>query len=134
MLGCDIIHTSRTQGTVALSSGETELYATGQGINKSVRSLILAAEFARCVHVIVHTNSTAGKSIASRFGTGKRTKHRVEISVHAESHFARIAQVTGLEMVHAKTEPIWFLLNPHPLHRLIQVSGDLLIHLVICCC
>ena len=80
ILGCDIVHTSGTRDTVALSSGEAELYAIGQGINEAlfvriVRSLILEAEFARRVHVIVYTDSTAGKSIASRFGTGKRTKH-----------------------------------------------------------
>ena len=76
-LGCNIVHTSRTQGTVALSSGEAELYAIGQGINEAlfVRSLILEAEFSRRVNVIVYTDSTAGKSMASRFGTGKRTKH-----------------------------------------------------------
>ena len=60
-----------------MSSGEAELYAIGQGINEAlfVRSLILEAEFSRRVNVIVYTDSTAGKSMASRFGTGKRTKH-----------------------------------------------------------
>ena len=76
-LGCNIVHTSRIQGTVALSSREAELYAIGQGINEAlfIRSLILEAEFSRRVNVIVYTDSTAGKSMASRFGTGKRTKH-----------------------------------------------------------
>ena len=66
-----------TQGTVALSPGEADLYAIGQGFNESlfVRSLILEAEFARRAHVIVYNDSTAGKSIASRFCAGKRTKH-----------------------------------------------------------
>ena len=77
LLGSPIVHTSRTQATVALSSGEAELYAIGQGINEAlyVKSIILEAEFARKVRITVHTDSTAGKSIASRFGTGKRTKH-----------------------------------------------------------
>ena len=33
VLDCSVIHTSRTQAAVALSSGEAELYAIGQGIN-----------------------------------------------------------------------------------------------------
>ena len=77
VLGSDIIHTSRTQATVALSSGEAELYAIGQGTSEalSLKSLILEAEFAKRVNMIVFTDSTAGRSIATRFGAGKKTKH-----------------------------------------------------------
>ena len=32
VLGCTVVHSSRTQATVALSSGEAELYAIGQGV------------------------------------------------------------------------------------------------------
>ena len=43
VLNCDVIHTSRTQATVALSSGEAELYAIGQGTSEALflKSLIL---------------------------------------------------------------------------------------------
>ena len=77
LLGASVVHTSRTQATVALSSGEAELFAIGQGINEAlyVKSIVLEAEFARGVRIVAYTDSTAGKSIASRFGTGKRTKH-----------------------------------------------------------
>ena len=77
VLGCDVIHTSRTQATVALSSGEAELYAIGQGTSEALflKSLILEAEFAKKVNMIVYTDSTAGRSIATRFGAGKKTKH-----------------------------------------------------------
>ena len=77
VLGSDIIHTSRTQATVALSSGEAELYAIGQGTSEalSLKSLILEAEFAKRINMIVFTDSTAGRSIATRFGAGKKTKH-----------------------------------------------------------
>ena len=70
VVDCDIIHSSRTQATVALSSGEAELYAIGQGINEAlyVRNII---EFDRKVRI----ESTADKSMAIRFGSGKRTKH-----------------------------------------------------------
>ena len=105
MLGCDIVHTSRTQGTVALSAGETELYAIGQGINEAlfVRSLILEAEFARRVHVIVYTDSTTGKSIASRFGTGKCIKY-VELSFLYMQNLIS-SGLLRLRKIHTKDNP-----------------------------
>ena len=33
VLGCNVVSTARTQGTLALSSGEAELYAIGQGVS-----------------------------------------------------------------------------------------------------
>ena len=81
VLDCDIIHSSRTQAAVPLSSGEAELYAIAQGTNEAlyVRNIILEAEFARKVRIEAFTDSTAGKCMATRFGSGKRTKH-VELS------------------------------------------------------
>ena len=66
------IHTSRTQATVALSSGEAELYAMGQGTSEALllKSLIVC----KTVNMIVYTDSTAGRSVAIRFA-GKKTKH-----------------------------------------------------------
>ena len=77
ILGSTVVHSSRTQATVALSSGETELYAIGQGVNEALflKNLILEAEFARKVRIEAYADSTAGKSMAIRFGSGKRTKH-----------------------------------------------------------
>ena len=77
ILGSDMIHTSRTQATVALSSGEAELYAIGQGTSEALflKLLILEAEFAKRVNMIVFIDSTADRSIATRFGAGKKTKH-----------------------------------------------------------
>ena len=37
--------------------------------------LLLEAKFAKTVKINVHTVSTAGKAIASRFGAGKKSKH-----------------------------------------------------------
>ena len=77
VLGCNVVSTARTQGTLALSSGEAELYAIGQGVSEAlfVRSMLLESKLAKKVSVIAHTDSTAGKSMATRFGTGKKTKH-----------------------------------------------------------
>ena len=37
--------------------------------------MLLESKLAKKVSVIAHTDSTAGKSMATRFGTGKKTKH-----------------------------------------------------------
>ena len=77
ILGCNMVSTARTQGTLALPSGEAELYAIGQGVSEALflRSMLLEAKLAKKVNVIAQTDSTAGKSMATRFGTGKKTKH-----------------------------------------------------------
>ena len=72
-----MVSTARTQGTSASSSGEAELYAIGQGVSEALflRSMLLQARLAKKVSVIAHTDSTAGKPTATRFGAGKQTKH-----------------------------------------------------------
>ena len=77
LLNSTVSFGSRTQGTIALSSGEAELYAIGQGTSEAlfVRNLVTEAKLAKNVSITVHTDSTAGKSMATRFGTSKETKH-----------------------------------------------------------
>lgn len=57
---------SRTQGAFALSSGEAELYAIGQDASEAlfVKNMNTEAKLAKTVNITVHTDSTAGKSIA----------------------------------------------------------------------
>ena len=78
-LGTLINSQSRTQATVALSrsSGEAELYAIGLGVSESlfIRSLLLESQLSKNVNIRTHTDSAAGKSMATRFGTSKKTKH-----------------------------------------------------------
>ena len=76
-LGTLITSQSRTQATVALSSGEAELYAIGLGASENlfIRSLLLESQLSKHVNIRIHTDSTAGKSMATRFGTSKKTKH-----------------------------------------------------------
>jgi hypothetical protein len=77
VLGSTICTISRTQQTLALSSGEAELYALGLGIAESLflRSLILEANLATTCKIMIFTDSTAGRSMATRFGTTRKTKH-----------------------------------------------------------
>ena len=40
-----------------------------------LQSILLEAKLAKKVNMIAYTDSTAGMSMATRFGTGKKTKH-----------------------------------------------------------
>ena len=77
LLGVNLQSHSRTQQTIALSSGEAELYAIGAGAADSlfIRSLLLEACLIPKVHLFIHTDSSAGKSMASRYGTSRKTRH-----------------------------------------------------------
>ena len=40
-----------------------------------IRSFLLESQLSKNVNIRIHTDSTAGKSMATRFGTSKKTKH-----------------------------------------------------------
>ena len=77
VLGANILSHSRTQATVALSSGEAELYAIGSGTADAlfVRSLVEESKIFQKANLCIFTDSNVGKSIASRFGASRKTKH-----------------------------------------------------------
>ena len=77
LLGVNLQSHSRTQQTIALSSGEAELYAIGAGAADSlfIRLLLLQACLTPKVHLFINTDSAAGKSMASRHGTSRKTRH-----------------------------------------------------------
>ena len=76
-LGTTVAFGSRTQATIALSSAESELYAICTGVNEGLhlRSYLLETNFCSKLNLRIHTDSTAGKSIAAPQGTSKRAKH-----------------------------------------------------------
>jgi hypothetical protein len=72
MIGEHLVkHWATTQPTIALSSGEAELSATIKGATQSLGIQSLAADMRMECQVHVHTDSRAGKAIASRKGLGK---------------------------------------------------------------
>ena len=77
MLGVNVLSHSRTQATVALSSGEAELNAIGSGTADalSLRSLVEESKIFQKANLCLFTDSNVGKSIASRFGASRKTKH-----------------------------------------------------------
>ena len=66
---------SKTQATVALSSGEAEFVALHQGLLEGLAMRSLMKElFGRDFKIILHTDSTAARAMALRSGPGK-VKH-----------------------------------------------------------
>ena len=93
VLGANILSHSRTQATVALSSGEAELYAIGSGIADAlfVRSLVEESKLFQKSNIFVSTDSNVGKSIVSRFGASRKTKH-----VHLRFLYMQELVVSGM--------------------------------------
>ena len=80
-----------------MSSGEAELYAIGQGVSEALllRSMLLEAKLAKKLNVIAHTDSTAGMSMATRFGTEKKTKHVEYVQNLVQMGLLRMAKIDG---------------------------------------
>ena len=62
---------SRTQGSVALSSGEAEFYAAIKGIAEGLGIQSLLKDMGVDVRLVIHQDSTAAKGTLSRSGIGK---------------------------------------------------------------
>ena len=75
--GATVHFGARTQAVVALSSAESELYAIGTGATEAlhVRNFLQEAMSTTRVMTRIHTDSTSGKSIATRIGSSKKAKH-----------------------------------------------------------
>ena len=75
--GCALIggklikHWSKTQPTIALSSGEAELVGIGQGIAQAMGLQSLAADMEWALNIRVHSDATAAIGIAKRRGLRK---------------------------------------------------------------
>ena len=78
--GTTIHYGSRTQSVVALSSAEAEFYAIGTGCQEAlfIRNFIKEAFQHNKLNIRIHTDSSAGKSMASRQGVSKKAK-RIEL-------------------------------------------------------
>ena len=73
VLGANILSHGRTQATVALSSGEADLYAIGSGTADAlfVRSLVEESKLLQKANLCIFADSNVGKSIASRLRSSR---------------------------------------------------------------
>ena len=97
-MGATIHFGSRTQSTTALSSAEAELYASNTGATEAlrIRSFLMEALNKKKVNIRIYTDSSSGKSMATRIGSSKKAKH---IELHpfiqklALNDFVRILKI-----------------------------------------
>ena len=77
LLGTTINYGSRTQATIALSSAEAELYAINTGATEAlrIRSLLIELLSINKINIKIHTDSSSGKSMATRIGSSRNAKH-----------------------------------------------------------
>ena len=69
--GAQVKHWSKTQSTIALSSGEAELVGIGSGCAQGLGLQSLAADMGWTLKLSVHSDATAALGIAKRRGLGK---------------------------------------------------------------
>ena len=69
--GAQVKHWSKTQSTIALSSGEAELVGIGSGCAQGLGMQSLAADMGWQLKLSVHSDATAAIGIAKRRGLGK---------------------------------------------------------------
>ena len=62
---------SVTQSTIALSSGESEMYATGSAAARGLQCKTYLIETQRPCNLKIYSDSTAGRGMCSRVGVGK---------------------------------------------------------------
>ena len=77
ILGTTASYGSRSQETVALSSAEVELYAINTGATEALylRNLLMQLLRVKHVNIKIHTDSSSGKSMATRIGSSRKAKH-----------------------------------------------------------
>lgn len=77
VLGTTVHFGSRTQATVALSSAESEFYAIGTATTEALflKNFLQEILGNRKINIKVGTDSSSGKSMATRIGVSRRAKH-----------------------------------------------------------
>ena len=85
--GAMVKHWSKTQTTIALSSGEAELIGIGAGCAQGLGIQSLAADMGWTLKLNVHSDATAALGIAKRRGLGKiRHLHCTDLWVQEHVH------------------------------------------------
>ena len=86
-LGATVRFGSRTQAVVALSSAESEFYAIGTRATEALHLKKFHGEvLTNKINLKIHTDSSFGKSKATRIGVSKRAKH-IELRYMFIQHF-----------------------------------------------
>ena len=87
-MGSTIHFGSRAQATIALSSGEAELYAINTSATEArhIRNPLQEALNIKKMNARIHTDSSSGKSMATRIGSSKKAKH-IESNIFSSNNW-----------------------------------------------
>ena len=125
-LATTVAFDSRTQATIALSSAESELYAICTGVNEGLhlRNFLLETNICSKLNLRIHTDSTAGKSIAARQGASKRAK-RIDLKFLYTEDLTKhhIIRILNINTLHNSADLFTKYISKETLHRLIQSIG-----------
>jgi len=91
---------STTQSTIALSSGEAEFYAIVEGASRALGVQALMDDMGMKVELVILSDSSAGRSISLRKGTGKMRHLQVKFLWLQDATFekrVKIEKVKGTE-------------------------------------
>ena len=117
---------SRTQLIFAMSSGESELYAIGTAASEAlhVKNFLLEAKVCRGVRILINTDSSAGKSMATRFGVSKKTRH-VELRFLFLQHLiaANILKLNKISGVYNRADIFTKYVSAEVLQRHLAAVG-----------
>lgn len=84
-------HWSKTQSTIALSSGEAELSGIGSGMAQALGIQALAADMGWALQPRVHSDATAAIGISKRRGLGKiRHLHTCDLWIQEQTKTERV--------------------------------------------
>ena len=126
LLGTTISYGSRTQATIALSSAEAELYAINTGTTEALhlRNLLMELTNTKKINIKIHTDSSAGKSMATRIGASRKAKH-IELR-HLFIQQLILHDIVRLIKIHTNDNPADILtkyVTAETLHRHLQSVG-----------
>ena len=95
--GACVKHWSKTQPTIALSSGEAELSGIGSGMAQALHVQALAADMGWTLKPRVHSDATAAIRIAKRRGLGRlRHLHTCDLWIQEQTRSERVLLVKVL--------------------------------------
>ena len=126
LLGTTINYGSRTQATIALSSAEVELCAINTGATEALhlRNLLMELTNVKRVNIRIHTDSSAGKSMATRIGSSRKAKH-IELK-HLFIQQLILNDIVRLIKIQTNDNPADILtkyVSTETLHRHLQSVG-----------
>jgi hypothetical protein len=94
---------ARQQSLIATSSGEAEYYALASGLAEGLAVSALIGELGHAVDLIVRSDSSACRGMASRQGLSKRTKHVAVKMLWVQEIFAQKRAI----LAPVKTQENW---------------------------